>query len=63
MSTQSYLVSPGSPLTLDSGAPVGSGDQVKVDPENTHDARLIESGRLVEVKAKPKSTTRKKTEE
>lgn len=63
MSQSTYIVSPGSPITLGSGAPAGSGDKVKADPDNKDDARLIKSGRLVELKTKPKSRAKAQTKE
>ena len=44
MSETTFLVTPGPAITLDSGAPAGAGEQVKVDP--VKNARLIASGRL-----------------
>lgn len=49
MSKTTFLVSPGPAITLDTGAPAGAGDEVKVDPIIEHNARYIRDGRLVAI--------------
>ncbi len=56
----SYVSTSVVPLTLGDGRMVGPDDSVgRIDPENETNRRLIESGRLLEVKAKnqPKKET------
>lgn len=58
MSAKNFLVSPGPPIDTDSGQVAGPGETVKVDPDNDHNRRLVETGRLVELS---ESTTKEPT--
>lgn len=63
MSLTECQVTAGPAISTDTGAAAGAGDKVKVDLSIPHNARLARDGRLVELKAKPKSRPKPKTEE
>lgn len=50
------LVTPGPAISLASGAPAGAGEQVDIDPDDPHNARLIDTQRLVPITEKKPPT-------